>query len=697
MRGACNKGGTCSGCGNAYHGMGDVCGVGTCMISRQAASPRVSGQSIPPCISMRHDPPIVNRHPIISPIGLRSGRLVADAEETVAEATPERRRMRSPPPPSPQRSSADHQGGHREEGGEAALAGPPLRFGWKIDPRLRTEEQREAMRASRRPHETEPMQTEGDEPVTGDEDPTGSPDAEVDAEEESDEEAPWRQAEEQDPDDGPTGPSFAFARPGPGAKPVTDLQEAIRKRKKRHARLPKVPEHPLPAWNEECAEYLQENWDGEYKKCPQFSRVWEDVHAPDKDWPAGYRLHEGKLLHAGRLCVPWQRVMGTIQAHHMWNAHQGPERLIPELELHYEFPSTVDIRGSVAHVRKHCLVCQACLAPNWSMKTTLEMTPIPPRAWYSVSLDVFHMPEVTWQGRCYNGYLMCVDRHSGWMVARPADVRGAEEEFTGEKAAHLLLDGSWGELGVPSVVTCDLGAQFISQWWETMCSRLGVRQAFSQGHHHQANGRAEVAGRVLQDILQRMFAQTGVNWVEALPRALRIHHDSVDPVSGLRPYQVMFGRLRSMAGLPWSLGELETTAEYFSRMEDIDRLVAERRNQAHQEQADRVNAHRRVRPPYQVGDYVFLQRPKGVGGVKLETRWTGPYPVVERVGRNSYRLKVSTGMPVDAHASQLKFCWWEEKGEHILDMSIPPREGDIVDRHPKVRTRENHAEVSPEG
>ena len=129
----------------------------------------------------------------------------------------------------------------------------------------------------------------------------------------------------------------------------------------------------------------------------------------------------------------------------------------------------------------------------------IGMSPIPPRVMRSVCLDVFAMPEATWEAKSYNGYLMCVDRHSGWMVAKPIDKL---DGFTGRKAAMLLLESSWGEIAIPSVITSDQGAEFVSQWWETMCNRLGIRQAISQAYHHQAyqayhhqaNGRAEVAG-----------------------------------------------------------------------------------------------------------------------------------------------------------------------------------------------------------
>jgi hypothetical protein len=97
-----------------------------------------------------------------------------------------------------------------------------------------------------------------------------------------------------------------------------------------------------------------------------------------------------------------------------------------------------------------------------------------------------------------------------------------------------------------------------------MCSRLGIRQAYSQAYHQQANGRAEVAGRVLNWILRRLHAQGTANWVEVLPRALQIHHDARDPVMGMSPYQVLFGRHRALAPIPWSVeGQSRDAVEFF--------------------------------------------------------------------------------------------------------------------------------------
>ena len=108
----------------------------------------------------------------------------------------------------------------------------------------------------------------------------------------------------------------------------------------------------------------------------------------------------------------------------------------------------------------------------------------------------------------------------------------------------MFLEGSWGEMGVPAVVTYDKGSQFASQWWDTLCNRLGVRVTYSQAHRPQANGRAEVAGKTLIGLLRKIWNEHQINWVEALPLVLKQYHDAPGE-SGYSPYEVVFGRHRT--------------------------------------------------------------------------------------------------------------------------------------------------------
>ena len=273
----------------------------------------------------------------------------------------------------------------------------------------------------------------------------------------------------------------------------------------------------------------------------------KNLHDPAGEWPWGYKFADGKLYLDEKLCIPESLSLRVVMVHHAFCAHVAGQRLILEMSRRYEFSERIHVGALVDKVKRNCMVCQACERPNWAIQGEISMAPVPERFMASVCLDVFSMPATSWMQVEYDAFLLCVDRQSGWMIARPCSKLG----LTGERAAHLLLDNCWGELGIPSLIMSDQGPQFLNQWWAVMCSRLGIRQAFSQSHRPQANGRAEVAGRVIQDLLRKMHVTQHVNWVEALPRVLRVHHDMVDPISGLSPYQVVFGRERNLCGLPF--------------------------------------------------------------------------------------------------------------------------------------------------
>ena len=196
---------------------------------------------------------------------------------------------------------------------------------------------------------------------------------------------------------------------------------------------------------------------------------------------------------------------------------------------------------------------------------------------------------------------------------------------------------------------------------------------FSQAHRPQANGRAEVAGRVLQDVLRKILLDHEINWVEALPRALRILHDTPDPVSGLSPYEIVFGRERALAGLPWTPPRPVPEAhDFFEHMSEIDEKVAKALNEAHAALALKVNARRQGRTPYAEGEWVWYLRPRSVGGVKLQSWWQGPFKVCQRVGQSSYRLRTPQGQEFDAHADQLKPCVWTEPSDPTTSLQYPP-------------------------
>ena len=407
----------------------------------------------------------------------------------------------------------------------------------------------------------------------------------------------------------------------------------------------------------EVVPVLDRKWDAEYEKSAHFGQVWKDTKEEGAEWPEGVKRFGGRVYRWEKLCVPEELAKEVVRTHHWESGHTGPARLLKEMEHRYEFPPGLELQEWALEAKKACAVCQASDPPNWQAKGPITMTTVPARFMASVSLDVFSLPETKWLGKTYDSFLLCVDRLSGWVIAKPTTKAG----LTGEKAAHLMLDGGWGELGIPSVITSDQGAQFVSQWWLTMCARLGVRVAFSQAHRPQANGRAEVAGKSLITVLRRLHVEEGVNWVEALPRALRILHDTVGE-GGLSPHQVVFGRDRNLAGIPYQPERLcEDASQFLSRMEKLDVQVAQELNRVHAREAQAVNRRRKARKVVGVGSKVWVLRPKGVGGNKMQSWWEGPCEVTAQTGAASFEVRVGrTGVTKAVHMDQIKEYLEEE-------------------------------------
>jgi hypothetical protein len=267
----------------------------------------------------------------------------------------------------------------------------------------------------------------------------------------------------------------------------------------------------------------------------------------------------------------------------------------------------------------------------------------------SVSLDIFHMPLTKFEGKPYDCFSLCVDRHSGWTVAIPALNKG----LTGSQIAKDMLRFQWRPFGIPTKITSDQGPHFAGAWWHTMCATLGIQMAFSQAYHHQANGRAEVAGQQIKDRLRKLMVEDRVNWVEALPMVIDRLHDVVGE-NGYSPYEIVFGRFRPIGNLPYpSQVSCQDAEEFFERASILDKKCAKVLNDLHEKRSPYQNSKMSENDPFKIGDKVWYRRPEK-SGTKLDTRWIGPVLITGRQGDSSYLIEVKDGVIIKAHRTFLR-------------------------------------------
>ena len=72
----------------------------------------------------------------------------------------------------------------------------------------------------------------------------------------------------------------------------------------------------------------------------------------------------------------------------------------------------------------------------------------------------------------------------------------------------------------PVEITSDNGPQYAATVWQTLHHLNGTRTAYGQAYRAQSNGKAESAGKTLDNIIRKVSLETGLPWLEVLPRAL---------------------------------------------------------------------------------------------------------------------------------------------------------------------------------
>ena len=168
---------------------------------------------------------------------------------------------------------------------------------------------------------------------------------------------------------------------------------------------------------------MAEDWGEAYFKSTEFKDWWLRTQS-NEEWPPKIKIADNKMYFKEMLCVPEEWCIPIVKEFHSTTGHSGVNRTLKELEYRYKFPTEFQVKEAVVKICRNCEVCQVSEPANWSEKLPIEMTPIPERLWASVCLDIFSMPIVTWQGQDFDAFLLCVDRLSGWMLAKPTTKAG---------------------------------------------------------------------------------------------------------------------------------------------------------------------------------------------------------------------------------------------------------------------------------
>ena len=134
----------------------------------------------------------------------------------------------------------------------------------------------------------------------------------------------------------------------------------------------------------------------------------------------------------------------------------------------------------------------------------------------------------------------CSHVFAGYLIAIPIPKSRHEDKDQGRKgkrAAHLVMERWVDRFGAPHEICSDRGPQFVSQYFQTICSKIGARTTMCLAGRHQGNGKAKNTGKQLRcAVAKALTLKKGTNWVHILPAVVRAWHETTCRSRSFRLY-----------------------------------------------------------------------------------------------------------------------------------------------------------------
>ena len=251
----------------------------------------------------------------------------------------------------------------------------------------------------------------------------------------------------------------------------------------------------------------------------------------------------------------------------------------------------------------------------------------------------------------YDAILVMVDR-----MSKMIHCAATRKTVTGPGLADLVITNIFRYHGHPRVIISDRDKRTTSKFWRTLFNSLGTKLRMSTAFHPQTDGQTERANRTLEEMLRAFVNHRRDNWAKLPPLVEFAYNNSAQASTKQTPFFLNQGRHPIIpSNLDANVTTVTPTAAAFAQ--HLRQTLAKARQQltkSQERQAQQANK-RRTDMEFQMGDEVLMSK-RNLQHGKLDTIWTGPFPIMERISRTAYRL----GLPADTrmhpvfHASLLK-------------------------------------------
>ena len=348
--------------------------------------------------------------------------------------------------------------------------------------------------------------------------------------------------------------------------------------------------------------------------------IMSGVYDDKSVWPTDLLLfypHRHALIPAGPVLLHHDRPVIPVSLRqelleHLHGGHQGVTQMYARASASVFWPN---LYQDLMQLRATCQICTYIAPSNPAPPPCEPETPSYPFS--SVSADFFSTDS--------GNYLAIVDRYTNWLSIF---------SLQRDDSAHVIqvLRDYCARWGIPEVLTTDGASVFVSEQMKDFLTRWGIRHRVSSAYYPQANKRAEVGVKSAKRLILDNLGPAGSLNTDRFARALLLHRNCPDPVTGMSPAQIIFGHtLRDH--LPGKVDKYQPRPEWREQSERRETALAQR----HARTAQKMSVGAKQLPPLACGDHVAIQDQSNPA---KSGRWTKTGLVIELLGHDSYLVKV---------------------------------------------------------
>ena len=325
------------------------------------------------------------------------------------------------------------------------------------------------------------------------------------------------------------------------------------------------------------------------------------------------------LARASRTFVPEEGRAEVLAEYHDRRGHPGVSKTVQFLRNHFVWPNMKK------DVQKWCTSCDACqrVQAGGTTELTNEVTTQPERPLDEITMDLVKLEE---------RQLLVIE----CALSRLVDAYLLPSKAS--EGVHRAYMSFMRRYGTPQVVRSDNGLEFTTL--DAASTELGFEWIRSSPHNPRSNGKCE---RANQTILKQitLLREDNFSLEDAVELGVALYNNQVHSATGQTPYSLVFGREKNEPDLvleqrrahrvdprsrtsKWARERAQRDREAFRKAAERDTRVKEQRVQ--------------IRPTerFKVGDWVLIPR---VNRKKTQSRWQGPYEVVQVREGGTYRLR----------------------------------------------------------